>query len=202
MENHGFKKLAKKWYQRKKLLAVVVVVIGIAVWAVFFRSAEKPTYEIITTQKADLVQEVSVTGKVKPAQAVDLQFESSGRVASVNYKVGNKVLSESVIASLENQELQAAVTSAKADLEKTIRNYNSLNDPSVFSSLRVELENSISSLGQIKIKADGDIASKYSSAFNATREAMTQIDTPSVVLEYLRKSYLGAKDPWDNKIKV
>lgn len=173
----------------------------LVVWMVFFRGSKSPVYETMTVQRVDLVQEVSVTGKVKSAQAVDLQFESSGRISSINYKVGDKVNQGVTIASLENQDLQAAVVSAKADLEKTKRNYESLNNSSISSSLRVELQNAEINLDQVKTKADSDLASKYSSAFNAAREAMTQTDTSSVVLEYIRKTHLEAKEPWDSSIK-
>lgn len=197
MENNLIKH-QKNWYKKKRWWLVSAAVLGVAVWAIFFRGGEKLAYEVITVKKGDLVQEVSVTGKIKPAQAVDLQFESAGRIASINYKVGNKVNSGAVIASLENQELQAAVTSAKADLDKTIRNFNSLNDPSVYSSLRVELENAKSNLAQVKIKADGDLATKYNSASSTLNEAMTQIKGSSNLLEYIRKTYFEGKNGDDD----
>ena len=193
-------KPVRKWYRKKKWWVIGVAVLGIAIWVIFFRGGKEPAYEIIVTKKADLIQEVSVTGKVKPAQAVDLQFEAAGRIAYINYKVGNRVNSGVTIASLENQDLQAAVTSAKADLEKTIRNFNSLNDASVSSALRVELENARINLDQTVKKADGDMAADYTSSFNVMREAMTQIDTSSSVLEYIRKTYFEAKSG-DDTIK-
>lgn len=192
MENN-FIKPVKKWYKRKRWWLVAAAITSIAIWAIFFRGGQKTTYEIITTKRADLIQEVSVTGKIKPAQAVDLQFESAGRVAVINYKVGDKVNPGAIIASLENQEFQAAVTSARADLEKTTRNFNSLNDPSVSSLLRVELENAKTSLEQVKIKAKGDLATKYNNASSTLNEAMSQIKGYSNFLEYVRKTYFEGK---------
>lgn len=188
MENNIIKK-SKSWYMKKRWWAVAVVVAGLVGWYFFLGGDKAPTYEKITVKRGDLIQEVSVTGKIKPAQAVDLQFESSGRISVINYKVGSKVNSGAVIASLENQDLQAEVTSAKASLDKTVKDFNSLNDPSVASSLRVELENAKINLEQAKKKAEGDLASDYSSAFNTVREAMTQLDNSLAVLEYLRKTY-------------
>jgi HlyD family secretion protein len=191
----------KKWYKNKKWWIAggfLVLIIG---GFLIFRGDKQPSYETVIVKRDVLIQEVSITGRVKPAQAVDLQFESSGRISTINYKVGEKVNAGATIASLENQDLQAAVVSARADLEKTKRNFDSLANSSVYSSLRVELENAEENLAQVKVKAEGDLAADYSSAFNAMREAMTQIDTSDVVLEYLRKTYLEAKDPWDSKIK-
>lgn len=187
--------------RKTKIWTGVVIAAVIIVILVMRGGGPAETYEFMTATRGELVQEVSVTGKVRAAQSVDLQFESSGRIALVNYKVGEKVLAGATIVSLENQDLQAAIISAKADLDRTVRNLNSLNDSSISSSLRVDLENAKINLDQVSKKADGDLASKYSIAFNDMREAMTEIDTASVILEYIRKTYLEAKNPWDNNIK-
>src|SRR3989344_3649491 len=155
----------KRWWLAAGLTAAVILAI------IYFRGDSDPDYEFMTVSLGELVQEVSVTGKVRPAQEVDLQFESSGRVAAINYKVGDKINAGAVIASLENQDLQAAVISAKADLEKTQRDFNSISDPAVYSSLRVELENAKINLEQVAKKSDADLAADYSNAFNVMREA-------------------------------
>ena len=179
---------------------LLIVVILVVVY--FMRSGKKaPTYEYMAAKRGELVQEVNVTGNIKPAQAVDLQFESSGRLASLNYKVGNKVNAGAIIASLDNQDLQASVTSARADYDKTVRNFNSLSDPSIFSALRVELQNSEANIEQVAKKGEGDLASKYSLAVSTIREAMTEADTSSVVLEYLRKTYLQTNYTWNTEIQ-
>jgi len=187
--NNNFNRPVKKWYKKKRWWLVAGLAVFVVVTIIYFRGNKQPEYEFMTVNRGELIQEVSVTGKVRPAHEVDLQFESSGRVYSVNYKVGDKVGAGVVIASLENQDFQAAVTSAKADLDKTVRDFNSLNDPAVSSALRVELENAKINLEQAVKKSDGDLVADYSSAFNIMREAMTQVDTSSVVLEYLRKTY-------------
>lgn len=195
-------KTARKWYKKKRWWGLAIAVVAVIAGIVYMRSGSQPTYEMITAKKADLVQEVSVTGKVKPAQAVDLQFESSGRISAINYKVGDRVGAGATIASIENQDLQAEVASARADLDRTVRNFNSVKDPSISSSLRVELENAKTNLDQVKKKADGDLASKYSAAADTLNEAMGQIDSSSVVLQYIRKTYLEARYAWEEQIKT
>ncbi|MBI2064497.1 MAG: biotin/lipoyl-binding protein [Candidatus Yanofskybacteria bacterium] len=186
--NNNFKSFGAI-YKKKRWWLVAGLIVSVILAIIYFRGDSGPDYEFMTISRGELVQEVSVTGKVRPAQEVDLQFESSGRVATINYKVGDKINTGAVIASLDNQDLQAAVISAKADLEKTQRDFNSINDPAVYSALRVELENAKINLEQVTKKSDADLAADYSSAFNVMREAMTQLDTSSVILEYLRKTY-------------
>ena len=185
----------------KKFIWITAIIVGVVLIILMTKGGSEKAYEFITVSRGELVQEVSVTGKIKPTQSVDLQFESSGRISAINYKVGGHVNRGAVIASLENQDLQAAVTSARADLDKTVRNFNSLNNSLVYSSLRVELDNAENSLKRVEEQADSDLASEYNDAFNAIREAMTQINTSSVVLEYLRKTHLEAKHPWDSTVK-
>ncbi len=174
----------------------------------FFRSAKKPTYEMITSKRGDLVQEVSVTGRTKPAQSVDMQFEASGRVAAINYKAGDKIKAGTVILSLDNQDLKAqvlekegALEAAKADLDKTIKNFNSLNDSNLSTSLRTSLQNAQSNLDQVQKKAAGDLATKYNSAFNMMREGITQLDSGSIVLENMRTTYFSVITTWNSAIQ-
>ncbi|MEK7555058.1 MAG: hypothetical protein AAB518_03690, partial [Patescibacteria group bacterium] len=45
----------------------------------------------LTVERRMVVQEVTVSGKVKPVESVDLAFEKTGKVSTVTVKVGAKV---------------------------------------------------------------------------------------------------------------
>ncbi len=84
-----------------------------------------PEYETITAEKQNVVQKVSVTGKVKPAQALDLAFEQAGKVATVKVKVGDTVKSGDVLATLSSADILAnrnrsgaAIASSRADVSQ------------------------------------------------------------------------------------
>src|SRR3989338_5777753 len=74
-------------------------------------------YEYTVAKRGDLVQEVSVTGKVKPAEAVDLAFEKSGKITRTTVKVGDKIKSGQILAELDNMEAKAQVAQVEASLE-------------------------------------------------------------------------------------
>lgn len=100
--------------------AVLGVMVGIYAYA---RRDKEPTYDFIIAEKKDLIQEVSVTGRVKPAQEVELAFERGGKVARVNAQAGDQAEAGQILASLSNFDLtaelnraQAGVASAKAQL--------------------------------------------------------------------------------------
>lgn len=73
--------------------------------------------EIFTVTSGEFVQSISVTGKVIPAQNVDLGFEQSGRVSYVRVNVGDSVRLGQVIASLSNGDLSATVAQREAQVE-------------------------------------------------------------------------------------
>ena len=74
------------------IFSILAIIGGVILGAYgYFGGNKFPDYDFITAEKKDLIQEVSVTGRVKPAESVDLAFERSGRVTSVGAIVGDKV---------------------------------------------------------------------------------------------------------------
>lgn len=100
------------------LLLVAVAIIAAGGYWLWGRNGEEPKEEIVTVTRGTLTQEVSVTGRVKPAESVLLAFERSGRVASVSVAVGNRVSSGQVLASLFNADLAASLADAEANVKK------------------------------------------------------------------------------------
>lgn len=191
---------------KKPLIIVILIIGGVILSYAYFSKDDSPEFDFIVVQKGDLIQEVSVTGKVKPAKSVDLQFENSGRVTFINTKVGDKVFTGKVLASLDTREPQAqilekeaALDSAKADLEQIIKNFNSLQDPNMSTALRIDLENAQNNLENIEKKADDDLDSVYNDGFNAMNEAMIQADSSFTVLKNLRELYFSGTSVEDTE---
>jgi multidrug efflux pump subunit AcrA (membrane-fusion protein) len=91
-----------------------VAVVLIAAVIFFFRNGNnKQTVSVI---RADIVAEVAATGKVKPAQSVDLGFDKSGRIENVYVLIGDTVKKGQTIANLESGEVSADLAKAKASL--------------------------------------------------------------------------------------
>jgi len=106
-----------KRFKRKTLIWSGIVVVGLIL--IFLNAGGKPVtprYEEIKVARQDLAEMVSVTGKVMPAQSVDLAFERGGRVASVNAEVNQKIGLGQVLAGLEAGEVAAERNQALARL--------------------------------------------------------------------------------------
>ena len=74
--NNNFNRPVKKWYKKKRWWLVAGLAVFVVVTIIYFRGNKQPEYEFMTVNRGELIQEVSVTGKVRPAHEVDLQFET------------------------------------------------------------------------------------------------------------------------------
>lgn len=95
------------------LVLIIAIVIVIAVFASRGGTEEPAT---ATAARGAVTQEVSVTGKVVPAEEVDLAFEKSGRAAWVAVKVGDAVYRGQTLVTLENADASAELAQAEANL--------------------------------------------------------------------------------------
>lgn len=104
----------------KKLTVVfgAVLIFGGAIFGYrYFSGKKEPAYDFVVVKRDTLIQEVSVTGRVKPTESVDLAFESGGKVAGINVKIGDKAIKDQILAELDNAGMMAQVRQAEAGLE-------------------------------------------------------------------------------------
>lgn len=104
----------------------VIGTIGLVVLAlVIFSSTREKILQYDTTivSTQNIVQQVSVTGKVKSAESVNLAFEQSGKVTAVKVKVGDYVTKDTILANVSSADTganlrrsSAGVASARADV--------------------------------------------------------------------------------------
>lgn len=83
------------------------------VYSVFF-SGSKVEAETMVVAAQDFTAAVSVAGTVVSAQDVDLGFAAGGRIGAVYVKAGDRVAAGTVLASLENGDVRAALQRARA----------------------------------------------------------------------------------------
>jgi len=95
------------------IIGVVVVVGGGAL----ILKPKTSSISTFTVASSTFTQVVSVTGSVVPVQTVNLGFQASGEIASVNKDVGDYVNQGDVIASLDSSVLQANLAKAQSDLQ-------------------------------------------------------------------------------------
>lgn len=100
------------------IISLVILVGGVVGGYAYFGGDNVPAHEFIVAEKRNLIQEVSVTGRVKPAESVDLAFEKAGKVSRVYADVGDRIGIGQTLVVLENAETAAQLAQAEAALEK------------------------------------------------------------------------------------
>ena len=107
-----------KMFIRKKSFYIPVAVVVVILIAFVSLRKEKALYTFVSVERKDIVQEVSVTGKVKPVESVSLSFEQGGRVASVVADVGDKVSLWQGLVYLDTTAAQLNLAQEEARLEE------------------------------------------------------------------------------------
>ena len=173
---------------KKPLFIVLILAIVFAGAGIYFysKNSAKSPYEFTTVQRGDLSQEVSVTGRVKPAEAVDLAFEKSGKVARINVKVGDKVTTGQILATLENSDLTAQIAQARASLAVQQADLEALQRgtrPEEIQIAETTVANAQKSLADdqvnltnVKSKADSDLSSLYEGIKDILSDAYVKAD--------------------------
>ena len=104
----------KKMYKYKYVLIPVVLIIA---YFLFFRSSGSVGDTIVVYPK-DFIVKLSVVGTVEAPETANLGFSQSGRISSVNAKVGDFVAAGSILSNIENGDLYASLMQKQAVLEK------------------------------------------------------------------------------------
>lgn len=156
------KKIFKKiWFWAVVLLVIIVLGTGI-----FKSNNEKPN--TIKVQKVELIQEVSVTGKVQAIDEVQLAFERSGKVAKINTSVGQEVAVGDVLLELDTKELQASSLQAQAGLDSELAKLQELKRGTRVEEIQIK-ESELR-------KAEQDLTNYYASVQAILSDGFAKMD--------------------------
>lgn len=119
------KKTFVKRYLWNKFTVIWVVILAIVLYFLFFRGSNDSKFDYAVVTVGDVVERVSITGKISPVEKADLAFEKGGRVTSIKVKVGDLVKKGDIIATLDMSADTASLASAQAKLADLSRGLNS-----------------------------------------------------------------------------
>ena len=183
---------------KKVIFVLMAIVIIVLLWLVLKNN--NGNAETITVKTGDFVNQVSVSGKVIPSENVDLGFYQGGRISSIRAQVGDTVNTGTIIASVDNVDLQANLAQRQASLLREQAKLQSLlagtrpeqiaiTDSSV-ASAQTTLAQSIQSLsntiGDAYTKSDDAIKNKIDQFF--TNPSTTD---PKIIINYNDSSLIS-----------
>jgi multidrug efflux pump subunit AcrA (membrane-fusion protein) len=102
----------------KKTIVILLLIIfaGAGVYLLFGRG-ESPEKEFFVVEKQDLVQKISVVGKVKPTESLNLAFERTGVLTGVFVETGQKIERRTLLAQLDTGDAEKRIKDAEVNLE-------------------------------------------------------------------------------------
>lgn len=117
--------------KRKKLLLLIpaLVVVGF----LLFRGSNGEV-ETVSPVAGDLVRTVKISGKVIPKASVELGFETSGTVTSINKDVGQEVSPGETIARIDASSISAETSKAEAELKLARANLEKLDGAGAYEA--------------------------------------------------------------------
>ncbi len=136
--------------------------------------------------RASVTQSVAVSGSVNPGGTARVNFQTSGRVAEIVVKVGDRVTAGQVLARLDTATLEGAVAQAQANLASAQTRYEQTVGgalPEDVAAAQLSLANAQRSLDAARRTADSDVATakqtltKATSAYTTARSNFTSLGT-------------------------
>lgn len=164
--------MKKKSFFRRPLVIVAGIIILVVVGTLVFSGGSKTVYQSARVTRGSVVQEVSVTGIVKPVEAVDLSFERSGRITGVYSSVGKTVVAGTVLVELDRTELLAQLAQADAQSETQQAKLDELRSgtrPEEIAVKRSELRTTLQGLANDFATVQDIVNDAYAKADDAVR---------------------------------
>lgn len=155
-----------------------------------FLEGPKGQYETTKVKKSDLRQTISASGKVKAETQVTLKFQTSGQLAWVGVKKGDRVKKWQAIASLDKRELEKKLKKElndylnerwdfQGDRETYHVSTDNLDRYTLTDAIRRILEKAQFDLESTVIDVEiADLAVKLATIVSPIDGLVTEIDTP------------------------
>ena len=106
--------------KNKYVIAGIIVVVLLILY-IIMRGGSSANIEAASVVSGNVVEQVSVTGKISPMDKADLSFDTAGSIAHIYVKVGTQVKKGDILASLDNAADVASLASAQAKLDDITR---------------------------------------------------------------------------------
>ncbi len=176
-------KKIKAYVLRHKIRSGVgVLVLVIVIYGIFH---VKPV-NLVTAQVAlqGLESTILATGKVTSITDLALSFNASDVVSTIPVHVGDKVKKGQILATLNNRDELASLTTARGALALAKANYEKILEGATSEEIAIKevaLSSAQISLSNTKTTQDTLVANAYRALLNSTFEAVSSSNSSSVV---------------------
>jgi len=185
----------RKFFIRKRIIwSVVALIVILSGWWFFFgRNNGEGNIQFEAASVQNIHQTVLATGQVASGTDLDLGFQSSGVVAQVYVKEGDKVYKGQILANLNEASALASLTSAKGTLAKAQADYDKL--------IAGATQEDIKTVQDAVVSAQQDLDNEYDTAKNTLNDAYLSIYNSYTFALNIKKSYFPTSDQQGIKVE-
>ncbi|HEB13570.1 MAG TPA: hypothetical protein ENI13_01170, partial [candidate division CPR3 bacterium] len=158
------------FFKKPLVIIFLIIVVTLAAVIVLVTKTPPPTPELAKAQRGDVIDEVSITGRVQSAEDVNLAFEKTGTVGRINVSIGDKVARGTMLVSLTNSDIAAQLLESEAQLDFEQAKLDELQKgtrPEEIQAAEVDLANA-------ERKAEADLRDIYSSSLLVAQGAASE----------------------------
>ncbi len=166
----------KSFFLNNKKVIIPAVIVIFAIFYFVFHSNKPNTANIYTVGYMDLVRSVRATGQVISSTDLDLSFNKGGTVKSVRVAVGDKAKSGQILATLDQGQVYAQLTEARAALLGSQARYNKTLEGASNEDIalaKVGLKNTETDFANTKTSQDVLVSNAYQTLLNSSLAAFS-----------------------------
>jgi len=168
-----------KFLKNPITIVIIAGIIGLSIGTyAYFSGSKKQNNDGVLVSRMDLIQEVTATGKIKPAENVDLAFERGGKISGVYAKVGDRVEAGKILVSTESTDYSAQVSQAQALLSAQEAKLAELKRGSRPEELQIQ-ESTVTNADLAKSEAEQNIETVKNKAAASLDDAYNNLLTAS-----------------------
>ena len=202
----------KKFIKNKYTISAVVIIVILTLYFAF-RGGGASTIESSAVTKGNVIEKVSVTGKILPVEKADLSFDVGGSISHIYVKVGDKVKKGDMLAALDNADSVASLASAQAKLDDMSRGLR----PEELQLEKAKVNSAVTALDNAKTNATNAARNSYVAtqgaivnnadvffmnpqSVNPTIKINTQSDTIQISIDFGRVAAGDYLKDWKSNI--
>ncbi len=102
--------------KRRLIILIIILAVGGLAWQILRPKPIKVEVEKVTS--GDLVKTISASGTMAADEEAKVQFSTTGRIASIKVKEGDRVKKGDLLASLDRDSLTSSLNAYRASLTK------------------------------------------------------------------------------------
>ena len=185
----------KKNLKKIIIILVVLLISGFGIYKISAKdkSQDTPKFDtkketLVTPKRETVKEEITLTGSIDAATRSNLQFKTSGQLAWVGVKVGDRVKKYHAIASLNKEELKKKLEADFNSYRSALATFDDVQDEYKYEKenliltddMKRILVRSQNTLGNSVINYElQDLAIKYATLYSPISGIVVAIDEPN-----------------------